>query len=671
MQAEQDAHFFDASASPNTRQNMLSSRPQRSPPGSSNAAARFYRQNRRRTLSDTSVDSQAGFIDHRGSQASMPIRASGRSDRHLSPRDIVKSAARSKTSRLRAEVQAEAGRANRGDNSVDAGSGSDHSDREDESMQQDPTSPTRGGRARKGTYESALSASKPEALRPRNSYDIPDREFDRQALEGSAVAGETIDDDEPGVVDHRGHGSQSRRSPVPREFLHRTNTRGSERSGHSHHSDAHKRSDEEDPTFTPSLSRRPSDVGKVEEDVCYPMLQMRDAEMEEEHREEERRRRHDSQSRMSYQGREALGIPGVLPNFPFPFDFDALEEHCEEEREKHGIAIPKAKANNAGSGTAVASGSSGTKAISFSPDNPSGGMMRRRMNGEVPSRRQRKLSESVSGHVGRYQRKLALFEGSAGQRGDDKTTSADVKTPLLAEGGKTRPTFGATAFASHRSNGSGPEKARPYRFSFYSNALPSTIHARSMAEIPAEGQTFEELFVGRRDKTPADDWEEQANGDATRHSDGQRHGSTGHSTPQHGQPAPAPSVASYKTVGAMGGMMSKIPTTEHQKPRTNMIRSVEDAEANTWWLDVLCPTDAEMKVLGKVFGIHPLTIEDILMEETREKIELFRNYYFVCFRSFDQDPYSPTYLEPLNMYIIVFREGTLSVSSLKRLAKIS
>ena len=49
------------------------------------------------------------------------------------------------------------------------------------------------------------------------------------------------------------------------------------------------------------------------------------------------------------------------------------------------------------------------------------------------------------------------------------------------------------------------------------------------------------------------------------------------------------------------------------------------------------------------------------MEETREKIELFRNYYLVCFRSFDHDPYSPTYLEPLNMYIIVFREGTLSV----------
>lgn len=56
------------------------------------------------------------------------------------------------------------------------------------------------------------------------------------------------------------------------------------------------------------------------------------------------------------------------------------------------------------------------------------------------------------------------------------------------------------------------------------------------------------------------------------------------------------------------------------------------------------------------------------MEEAREKIELFRNYYLVCFRSFDQDPYSPTHLEPLNMYIIVFREGTLSVRSRAHLA---
>ena len=90
----------------------------------------------------------------------------------------------------------------------------------------------------------------------------------------------------------------------------------------------------------------------------------------------------------------------------------------------------------------------------------------------------------------------------------------------------------------------------------------------------------------------------------------------------------------------------------------------EDGDADTWFLDVFSPTNEEMRVLSKVFGFHPLTTEDILMEETREKIELFQNYYLVSFRSFDQNPYSPTHLEPINFYIIVFREGTLSVHTL-------
>ncbi|CAG8435346.1 5559_t:CDS:10 [Diversispora eburnea] len=40
--------------------------------------------------------------------------------------------------------------------------------------------------------------------------------------------------------------------------------------------------------------------------------------------------------------------------------------------------------------------------------------------------------------------------------------------------------------------------------------------------------------------------------------------------------------------------------------------------------------------------------EDIETEETREKCEVFKEYYFICFRSFDQDHYSPTYLQPFH-----------------------
>lgn len=80
----------------------------------------------------------------------------------------------------------------------------------------------------------------------------------------------------------------------------------------------------------------------------------------------------------------------------------------------------------------------------------------------------------------------------------------------------------------------------------------------------------------------------------------------------------------------------------------------------TWWLDCSCPTDDEMRCIAKAFGIHPLTAEDIRMQETREKVELFKSYYFVCFHTFESDHESADFLEPINVYIIVFRSGVLT-----------
>lgn len=50
-----------------------------------------------------------------------------------------------------------------------------------------------------------------------------------------------------------------------------------------------------------------------------------------------------------------------------------------------------------------------------------------------------------------------------------------------------------------------------------------------------------------------------------------------------------------------------------------------------------------------------------MMQEAREKVELFRHYYFVNYRTFEQDTNSEDYLEPVNMYVVVFREGVISV----------
>ena len=84
-------------------------------------------------------------------------------------------------------------------------------------------------------------------------------------------------------------------------------------------------------------------------------------------------------------------------------------------------------------------------------------------------------------------------------------------------------------------------------------------------------------------------------------------------------------------------------------------------DGGVWWLDMLNPSEEEVFAICKAFGVHPLTREDITTQETREKVELFRSYYFVCFRSFYQeDKTSELFLEPINVYAVVFREGLLT-----------
>eukprot|EP01137_Pigoraptor_chileana_P013810 Opistho-2@67749 len=54
----------------------------------------------------------------------------------------------------------------------------------------------------------------------------------------------------------------------------------------------------------------------------------------------------------------------------------------------------------------------------------------------------------------------------------------------------------------------------------------------------------------------------------------------------------------------------------------------------TFWLDMYEPNAADMEFMEQVFGMHPLTIEDILTETTREKMEIYEQYIFFNLRSF-------------------------------------
>lgn len=85
-------------------------------------------------------------------------------------------------------------------------------------------------------------------------------------------------------------------------------------------------------------------------------------------------------------------------------------------------------------------------------------------------------------------------------------------------------------------------------------------------------------------------------------------------------------------------------------------------DGGVWWLDVQNPTRTELEVISRAFKVHRLTREDIEMQEPREKVELFPQYYFVCFRSFNMNKRSDDFLDPIHVYIIVSADGVLSFS---------
>ncbi|KAJ3070440.1 CorA metal ion transporter [Podochytrium sp. JEL0797] len=78
-----------------------------------------------------------------------------------------------------------------------------------------------------------------------------------------------------------------------------------------------------------------------------------------------------------------------------------------------------------------------------------------------------------------------------------------------------------------------------------------------------------------------------------------------------------------------------------------------------FWLDITAPTPSDLKTLSRLFKIHPLTAEDIQMQESREKCESFKNYSFVVIQSVEEDPTTGDLL-PINVYILIYKECVLT-----------
>ncbi|KAI0383764.1 cora-domain-containing protein [Hypomontagnella monticulosa] len=219
------------------------------------------------------------------------------------------------------------------------------------------------------------------------------------------------------------------------------------------------------------------------------------------------------------------------------------------------------------------------------------------------------------------------------------------------------------------------EEEAPYRFTYFNEEFQSTIHSQTISELVQPDAGFKELFIPDppilSDSSDTDDDEplvqlNSKNGDTISSTTRQPSlapiytASEPSQDAAYGQPSTSkPSSRDHS--GDPSPSRAKSPCTSGIKsPPTNGGKQPRYGERPVWWLDILSPTEAEMKVISKAFGIHPLTSEDIMLQEQREKVELFRHYYFVNYRSFDQDAESVNHLEPVNMYVVVFREGVIS-----------
>ncbi len=58
---------------------------------------------------------------------------------------------------------------------------------------------------------------------------------------------------------------------------------------------------------------------------------------------------------------------------------------------------------------------------------------------------------------------------------------------------------------------------------------------------------------------------------------------------------------------------------------------IKDEPHTILWLDLLSPSEQELKKLGNEFKLHPLAIEDASHEHQRPKVEEYEQFYFVVF----------------------------------------
>ncbi|KAG5418741.1 MNR2 [Candida metapsilosis] len=160
----------------------------------------------------------------------------------------------------------------------------------------------------------------------------------------------------------------------------------------------------------------------------------------------------------------------------------------------------------------------------------------------------------------------------------------------------------------------GQKKGELCRFTYFREDLPETIHAPTICGLLSDDpetsihDRLVELF------RPGEKGQQMSESTSTHH-------------PSHKQ---------QDSVSSSNNNLQPLAKSSRLGNESPLPASSGDSISyDPYWLDILDPTEEEMKVISRTFGIHPLTTEDIFLGEAREKVELFKNYYFICFTSFD------------------------------------
>jgi magnesium transporter len=84
-----------------------------------------------------------------------------------------------------------------------------------------------------------------------------------------------------------------------------------------------------------------------------------------------------------------------------------------------------------------------------------------------------------------------------------------------------------------------------------------------------------------------------------------------------------------------------------------------------FWVDIDANDRAQHALLEKVFGLHPLAIEDTLSPKTRVKLEEYGSYVFIVVRSvrFDHKTDDPYDIDTINLYAVLGPKYLVTIHS--------